>query len=108
MGDCGPREASWGEIVGMDVSDALLALMCGGNRGATGPGMTPKKQISKNDNSVAYSHSVVLLPTLEQYPKSFFIVMFALFHLPVTYTGKEIFTSIGRIQHKEAKALVFP
>lgn len=32
--------------------------------------------------------------------------MFALFHLPVTYTGKEIFTSIGRIQHTETGANV--
>lgn len=29
--------------------------------------------------------------------------MFALFHLPVTYTRKEIFTSISRIQHQEKK-----
>lgn len=34
--------------------------------------------------------------------------MFALFHLPVTYTGKEIFTSIGRIQHTETKEPMCP
>lgn len=66
--------------------------------------MTPEQQISENDNNVACSDSVVLLlPTPEQDPKSFFIVMFALFHLPVTHTGKERFTSIGRIQHNETK-----
>lgn len=37
LGDYGPGEASWGEIVGMNVSDPLLVLMHERNHGAAGP-----------------------------------------------------------------------
>lgn len=66
--------------------------------------MSPRHKTSGNDNIAASTDNMsLLLPTPEQYPKSFFMVMFALLHLPVTFTGKEIFASIARIQHKKTK-----
>lgn len=65
----GPRRASWGEIVGMDMSDPLLMLIHVGNHGATGPKHDPQAANIRELIQCYCSDNGVLLCSPEQYRK---------------------------------------
>jgi hypothetical protein len=61
--------------------------------------MNPTQKTSGNDRNTASSRSLALSRLeAEQYPKSFRIVMFSLFHFLVTFLKQTTFTRRYRIQ----------